>query len=102
MTLANQFNIRISHVNDKTQSRFGAQKDKAIVFHNDSKSALTVHISEPDVLCDASGPITSFFVVAPGASRAFKVCQGWRAGRDFKYTAQIEGAVAEDPIIIIE
>ncbi|MGH8285572.1 MAG: hypothetical protein ACRETT_07380 [Steroidobacteraceae bacterium] len=102
MTLSNQFNIRISHVKDKTQSRFGAKKDKAIVYHNDSKSELTVRVSEPDVLCDASGPITTFFVVAPGANRAFTICQGFKAGRDFKYTAQIEGAAAEDPIIIIE
>ncbi|MGQ0835776.1 MAG: hypothetical protein ACT4O5_12820 [Gammaproteobacteria bacterium] len=101
MILANPFNIRISQANGKTQSRFGAKKDKEVVFHNESNRELTIGLNRDNVLCENGVSITSFFV-APGGHRVLTICRDCEKGTEVKYTAQLKGLLPEDPIIIIE
>ena len=89
----------------KTVTKMAKKKDlKSVIFHNVSASSLEVRFNKGDVLCDiddkplGEGP----FNVPPKEKRKFRVCSGVVDGAELKYTAQITGFAAEDPIIIIE
>ncbi|HKE44132.1 MAG TPA: hypothetical protein VKB41_06300 [Steroidobacteraceae bacterium] len=94
----------------QTRSRFGKPKDTdAIIFHNDdTQSSLQISItSDPangPVLCKENNnkiPVPLPVSVPVGDKGKYTICQDFK-GADFKYTAKIGTAVAEDPIIIIE
>jgi hypothetical protein len=49
-------------------------------------------------LCADGKPVTSFTVSA-SSEKTFAICEGFSG--EFKYTAQVDGAGIEDPIIIV-
>jgi hypothetical protein len=44
----------------------------------------------------------SSFTVPPGASKTVTISESYGDQASFAYTAQIEGSLQEDPIVIIE
>jgi hypothetical protein len=94
----------------QTRSKFGKSKDTdAIIFSNkDTQSSLKIDItSDPangPVLCqekDNKTPIALPATVGVNAEGKYTICRDFK-GAEFKYTATIGTALAEDPIIIIE
>jgi len=104
-----KLNIFVNEKNGQTVSKFGKAKDsEKIVFHNQHPTqTLTVTVvgETPAAgvpLCEGPGQNTvSSFTVAAAGQQAYKICNAYLADT-FKYTATIQGATPEDPIIIIE
>lgn len=94
--------IRVNEKDGKTVSKFAVKKLDDVVFQNNAAKAATITIRDAtptdSPICDVDGP-ASTFVVQPNSQKAFWVCTDWP---EFKYTAQVSGTIAEDPIIIIE
>lgn len=94
--------IRVVEKAGKTHSKFVSRKFENVIFQNDSGKVATITIKDAtptnSPICDASGPAPSFNV-QPHAQSTFWVCSDWA---EFKYSAQISGTTAEDPIVIIE
>ena len=91
---------------NKTHTTFKMNKMKwyeTITFHNwDREEPLTVTIQ----VGDGNGPVFDGGDTVPripgkGSSKAYKIRADYD-GTYFKYTAQIRGTTAEDPIVIIE
>ena len=57
-----------------------------------------VEFASPSPVCKGSQPVSSI-PLTPGQEEKLKVCV--EAG-EFKYTATVDGALAEDPIFIVE
>jgi hypothetical protein len=97
-----QLNIYVKNTNNRTTSQFGITGNGKIVFHNMDTRVLHVVIeseSEEYPILEAGKPV-SYFTVQPRGKQAFTV--GNLKGSTFKYTAKLELADPEDPIIIIE
>jgi hypothetical protein len=94
--------IRVDVKNGKTVSKAAANKVDKIVFQNDADNPLAVTITNAtdsnSPICDSDGPVPNF-EVDPNDRETFVVCGDWP---EFKYTATVTGAAAEDPIVIIE
>lgn len=93
----------------KTHTKFRMKWYETITFHNsDPKAPLTVTIQGDK----GAGPVLErngdaydkeIKVPSGGSSQSFKICPAYtRTATSFKYTARIEGADVEDPIVIIE
>jgi hypothetical protein len=77
--------------------------------HNDGGAALTLTIDgatpTDSPLCLDGDPVTTItFPTAtdPDTVKRFDVCGNKAKWTEFKYTAEVAGTVAEDPIVIIE
>ncbi len=100
--------VYIGVIKGKTEAPHGRMKRKdAIIFHNNSPTgSMTITIDGEDgagiPLCTSRGGAEkSSFTVASKKEAQFVICPEYK-GRLFKYSAQVEGAKAKDPIIIIE
>lgn len=95
--------IRVNEENGKTQSKFATTNIDKVIFKNDGSKALSVTIqgaTENDSpLCDVDGDPVPSFGVPRNRTEVLWVCGDWS---EFKYTAQITGTQAEDPVVIIE
>ncbi len=104
-----RLHIYVDEMDGKTVSKFGKTENLGkIVFHNQhSSKSLTVTIQgEPgagNALCQGSTEFPAFTIASNASEKkmAFKVCDSY-TGDSFEYTATLDGAVLEDPIIIIE
>lgn len=98
--MADKLDIRVYAEGGQTVSKFGVLQNGKVAFHNKAGAKLTVDFAAPLVLCKGGNP-QSQIIVEPGHREQLNVCN---AAEDtaFKYTATVEGAAAEDPIIIIE
>jgi len=100
-----KLDLHIDVLDKKTLTRIGKEKDnETVVFHNESDNVLTLTIHHANVLCDNDGPVkeNAKFEVNSKTDKSFKVWKDCVPGAPLKYTAQITGFAAEDPIIIIE
>jgi len=96
----------------RTVTMIARQKDKEIVFQNESTDMLTITLDEPSLLCEVEDdkpdgkrkpPLkTNSFTVSKGHPRRFAVSMNASATARLKYKAKIGKALTEDPIIIIE
>jgi len=99
--------IHVVNDNGKTASRFSVPPGGQIKFVNDGAADMTIalkpNVNPGPVLCKGNNdnnPLTSFKVKAGKHDTVF-VCKSF-PGDSFAYSAQIEGTVLEDPIIIIQ
>ena len=104
--------IYVTAEGDNTVSQFYVSKSEHVWFNNQGDKPLEIVVkesSEPGpVLCKGNnnqGPTTRFTVAAKGAPGGadqvkMRICDSYN-GKTFKYSAEIEGKVKEDPIIII-
>ena len=96
------FNLRFCTENGKTLTKIPVSKRnalEAIVFSNDSKRTLTIELDK-ETLLDEKKNLVKQFKVGANESRNFKIILA--GGASFKYSATIEGAETDDPIIILE
>ncbi len=99
--VASAVNLHITEQNKKTVTQIGMRRETGeIVFHNGSNAELRVDFA-PAVLKDKDGKDVSCITVR-GNGHVSVFDPDVRPGTKIKYTATIEGARPEDPIIIIE
>lgn len=99
--MANKLDIRVNVEGDnQTVSKFAVFEGGHVVFHNDADAKLTVSFAGTSPLCQGGNAQMSF-TVDPGKHKKFKSCDGV-AGQSFKYTAKVDNAAAEDPILIYD
>ncbi len=95
--------IRVHEKNGKTVSKFGTANLDKVIFQNNGSQALAVTIegatASDSPLCDLDGDPVPTFNVPKNRSKVHSICGDWN---EFKYTAQITGTQAEDPVVIIE
>lgn len=93
--------IRFDKKDGKTVSKFAISKTGLIWLRNDAAAPVTVTFGDQTPLCVGNTPCPSV-VIASGEAKVFQVCDSVAEGQEFKYTAEVQGAVPEDPIVIIE
>jgi hypothetical protein len=98
--MAEKLNIHVAVQNNQTVSKFVVPEYGKVIFHNDASAKLTVEFDEPAALCKGGNPQASIDV-DPGNKENLKVCSGTTI-TSLKYTATVENALPEDPILIIE
>jgi len=98
--MAEKLNIHVAVQNNQTVSKFVVSENGQVIFHNDATAKLTVAFDEPAALCKSGNPQASIDV-DPGSKENLKVCSGTTI-TSLKYTATVENALPEDPILIIE
>ena len=89
----------------QTKSVHRIRRGGAFRFRNGSETATLVIASpatEPPFVLEGCATAVSTFDVAPESSRTVTISEAYDDGASFSYTAQIEGSLAEDPIVIIE
>jgi hypothetical protein len=82
----------------QTVSKFVLYPNAQVTFHNKATANAVVEFAEPSPVCKGGQSISSIPLI-PGQEEKLKICV--EAG-EFKYTATVDGAVAEDPIFIVE
>ena len=92
-------NLRIANVLGQTRTRIWVRPNDTLTFHNESSDELVVSWTESNALRDALGPSASPVSVQPRRSYTCWVQEGFTG--EFKYTARVNGASPEDPIIIV-
>ena len=94
------FNLRFCVKDRKTITKFPVSKRNALVFTNESDNALTIKLDRKDVLLDEKNNLIGEFKVGGGKTRQFLFDRDM--GGELKYSATIQDAATEDPIIILE
>lgn len=104
-----QLQVYVTAQGGKTVSQFGVSRDQKVWFFNQGSAELTIGFkpgqSENLAFCknkndDHTQGDTTLRIPAGKKEGAF-ICSDFD-GTSFGYTAQIEGTVLEDPIIIIQ
>lgn len=87
----------------KAMSVYRVPKSGMLVFKNASKSKLVVTPKDGDEpFCELNGETNICPVVVPADSeRAVRICKNFEK-KEVVYTAAIDGAVSDDPIVIID
>jgi len=91
----------------QTMSGYKIPPSGKIIFENvaTGQGDLVISPKHPAIalpFCKSDGTTgKTLEAIPPGEKRGAKICNEF-AGKQFLYTAQIEGAEAEDPIVIIE
>jgi len=99
--MAEKLTVRITvEDNNQTVSKFVAADKGKIAFHNDSGADAEVRFEGESPVCVGNDP-QPIFIIESGKQKEFKVCSN-TTGNSYKYTATVEGALPEDPILIIE
>lgn len=98
--MAEKLNIHIAVQNNQTVSQFLLHENGQVIFHNDAGAKLKVEFSDPNALCKG-GTAKASIDVDPGKKENLNVCNGTTM-TSVKYTATVENALPEDPILIIE
>jgi hypothetical protein len=98
--MAEKLNIHVAVENNQTVSKFVVHENGQVIFRNDASAKLKVEFSDPAALCKG-GTAKAFIDVDPGMKENLKVCNGTTM-TSLKYTATVENALPEDPILIIE
>jgi hypothetical protein len=99
--MANKLDVHVNvEGNNQTVSKFAAFEGGHVTFYNDAGAALTVSFGDTSPLCQGGNPQLTINVAA-NAHKKLKICDGV-AGQSFKYTATVDGAAPEDPILIFE
>jgi hypothetical protein len=98
--MAENLNIHVAVDNNQTVSKFVVHENGQVIFRNDASAKLKVEFSDPVALCKG-GTAKAFIDIDPGKKESLKVCKDTTM-TSLKYTATVENAVPEDPILIIE
>ena len=92
--------IKVDDTTNQTVSRFAVDEKGQVEIYNDASANLTVKFTGASPLCQGNNPQNPISIPG-GADKKFQVCND-TGGLEFKYTATVDGAAAEDPIFIIE
>jgi hypothetical protein len=99
--MADKLTIRITVEGDnQTVSKFVAPDKGKIAFHNDSGTKAEVKFEGASPVCVGNDP-QPILIIESMQQKEFKVCNN-TTGNSYKYTATVDGALPEDPILIIE
>jgi hypothetical protein len=98
--MAEKLNIHVTVQNNQTVSQFLLHENGQVIFHNDASANLKVEFNDPNALCKGGTAMASIDV-DPGKKENLNVCNGTTM-MSVKYTATVEPALPEDPILIIE
>jgi hypothetical protein len=91
--------LKISNVDGETRTKLYLDPDDTITFRNEAQDRdLTIILDKPDVLVGKNVQ-RDRITVSPRSSETCTITPKFRG--EFKYTAVIHGATAEDPIIIV-
>ncbi len=102
-----RLSIDVTVAGDMTVSRFVIRDRGMVTFYNKGNRELTLLFrnekgEEESPFCKGNNkPEENPVRIRTGGSRTLTICRGLH-GRWFKYTAQIDGAGAEDPIFIVD
>ncbi len=91
--------IKVDDAN-RTVSQFAVSEKGQVTFYNDANALATVKFDGASPLCQGNTPKNPIEIPG-GANRKFQVCND-TANLQFKYTATVDNAQPEDPILIIE
>ncbi|HET8690779.1 MAG TPA: hypothetical protein VFM30_01465 [Steroidobacteraceae bacterium] len=97
--------VELAVESGQTKSVLRIRKGGAFKFRNASETeTLTISspAAEPPFVLDGCSTGVSSFDVPPHGSRTVTISEAYDDGASFSYSAQIEGSMAEDPIVIIE
>ena len=101
--MQNQLTIRFNEQDGKTVSKFAVSRTGLIWLRNDATKKVTVTFDRKSPLCHGK---TSYTTVEldPGEIKVFQICSNVAVTgvEEFKYTAKVEDALEEDPIVIVE
>lgn len=99
--MADKLTVRITVEGDnQTVSKFVAPDKGKISFHNDSSTNAEVKFEGASPVCVGNNP-QPIFIIEANQQKDFKVCIN-TAGNSYKYTATVDGALPEDPILFVE
>jgi hypothetical protein len=97
--------IELAVASGQTKTVHRIKQGGSIKFKNGSQTGILTIASPaaeaPFVPPDCVNAVSSF-EVGPGAGRTVTISEAYEVGASFTYTAQIEGSLQEDPIVIIE
>lgn len=96
--------IRVEKIDDTTNqtvSTFAIDEKGHVTFRNDAAALATVEFEAGSPFCQGGQTEGPKFTIDPGKESPHKICKDI-AGKEFKYTATVDGALPEDPILIIE
>jgi hypothetical protein len=97
--------VELAIESGQTKSVLRIRKGGALGFRNASETGMltiTSPAAEPPFVLDGCDSGVSSFNVDPHSSRTVTISDAYDDGASFSYSAQIEGSLAEDPIVIIE
>ena len=105
-TAPDRLSINVTVIGDQTVSKFVVSERGRVTFYNKGERELTLLFKnekegEESPFCHGSNPEGNPIRIKAGDDKMLTFCRGM-ARRWFKYTAQIEGAAEEDPIIWVE
>jgi hypothetical protein len=92
--------IKVDDTTNQTVSRFAVDEKGQVTIYNDASAGLKVEFDDASPLCQGNTPKNPIEIDA-GKDDKFQVCND-SGGLEFKYTATVDGAAEEDPILIIE
>jgi hypothetical protein len=82
----------------QTVSKFVVEENDKVTFQNKGSSDAKVDFGASAPLCQGNTPLNPIQLPLNG-TKTLKVCV---ASGEYKYTATVTGALAEDPILIVE
>jgi hypothetical protein len=105
-TAPDRLSINVTVIGGQTVSKFVVWERGRVTFYNKGERELTLLFKnekgeEESPFCHGSNPEDNPIRIGAGDDKMLTICRGM-AGKWFKYTAQITGAAAEDPIIRVE
>jgi hypothetical protein len=83
----------------QTVSKFVVVRNDQVTFSNKGSADAVVEFKAGSPLCKGNQPFDNPFTLGVNGEEKLKVCVD---GGEYKYTATVTGALAEDPILIVE
>lgn len=99
--MADKLTIRIDvEGSNQTVSKFVAPEKGQLTFTNNTGSDAEIKFEGSSPVCVGNDP-QPIFIIEANEQEDFKVCKN-TSGQSFKYTATVDGALPEDPILFVE
>ena len=99
--MSGNLDIHVIVKDGQTVSTFALFEGGQMFFHNDADKDLSVTFVAAQDLCDDPGDAPQPMTIQPDKKDHWKVCDG-AAAKELKYTAVVQDALPEDPIVIFE
>ena len=102
--LAADLSIEVAEHQGKTMTVHRIKQNGKLMFRNKSRQPLTISsaAADPPFVPEGCSSAVSSFIVQPDDKVTVIIAPAYVVGWKFTYQAQIEGAAAEDPIVIVD